>query len=513
METTTLFAENNPTLFRIEMNVPIADFIQCGFEALQIEPGILVSIKEDLDKHALEKKKKRLADAEWIRKQTGSLDLQCTVTSSRKHDQSLGFGRPRISPEEVYLFMILRGYLDSVTDMVACERIRDSITVRALYDNRYGKHVPAKTTIHENINAVSSETKDKILTLQQRMVLEEGLDDFKELTMDSTAVHANSVWPTDSGIIKDSLDRAFQCSQKLNQRYMVPNMMEWFVPRWLKDIRECDFLINTAAGRKGTKRKRSRQYRRLYCKAEKVIRHLRSELRKHRVTYSTAVLLPSVEARLSRDLSLIDSLLGTAEEVISYSGKRVCEGKSVPASEKVMSLSDGSAAMIKKGSREPVVGYRPQVCRSRNGFVTALHVPQGNAADSPQLYSMVMESIHNTGTVPEKVSADDGYSSSKGLEQLKWIPGVFHVSLSGSKGKALTGDENWFSEELTKLRKNRSAVESLMFILKYVYNFGKVRRRGIDAVRDELMEKAIAYNIMRMVHLRRERRKQIPLAS
>ena len=52
-----------------------------------------------------------------------------------------------------------------------------------------------------------------------------------------------------------------------------------------------------------------------------------------------------------------------------------------------------------------------------------------------------------------------------------------------------------------------------MFVLKYVFNFGRVRRRGIHAVRTELMEKAIDYNFMRIIHLRKERRKEIPLAS
>ncbi|PIE51486.1 hypothetical protein CSA37_11570, partial [Candidatus Fermentibacteria bacterium] len=179
METTTLFAENNPTLFRIEMDVPLADFIQCGIEALQMDPGILDGIRQDLDQHALEKKRKRLADAEWKRKQTGSFDLECTVMPSGRHEQSLGCGRPRMSPEEVYLFILLRGYFGSVTNRIACERIRDSITIRAFYGNQFGKHLPAKTTILENINAVSPETKRRILALQQRMVLEEGLDDFK----------------------------------------------------------------------------------------------------------------------------------------------------------------------------------------------------------------------------------------------------------------------------------------------------------------------------------------------
>jgi hypothetical protein len=44
-----------------------------------------------------------------------------------------------------------------------------------------------------------------------------------------------------------------------------------------------------------------------------------------------------------------------------------------------------------------VVGYRPQLARSRGGFVTALVLPRDNAADSPHFVPMVKEQI----TIPE----------------------------------------------------------------------------------------------------------------
>jgi len=56
-------------------------------------------------------------------------------------------------------------------------------------------------------------------------------------------------------------------------------------------------------------------------------------------------------------------------------------------------------------------------------------------------------------------------------------------------------DDEWFSKELSELRRNRSAVESLMLVLKYVFNFGRVIRRSILAVRAELMESGKANNL------------------
>jgi hypothetical protein len=53
----------------------------------------------------------------------------------------------------------------------------------------------------------------------------------------------------------------------------------------------------------------------------------------------------------------------------------------VPIVEKIISLSDSDASFIVKGGWNTVVGYRPQLARSRSGFVSALVLPQGNAAD------------------------------------------------------------------------------------------------------------------------------------
>ncbi len=56
---------------------------------------------------------------------------------------------------------------------------------------------------------------------------EECLDDFREVTFDSTTVRANSTWPTDSGIVLYSLERAYRNSQLAQHqvRYTKPDAM------------------------------------------------------------------------------------------------------------------------------------------------------------------------------------------------------------------------------------------------------------------------------------------------
>ena len=66
--------------------------------------------------------------------------------------------------------------------------------------------------------------------------------------------------------------------------------------------------------------------------------------------------------------------------------------------------------------------------------------------------------------------------------------------------------QEWESEAYTVARDDRSAVESLMFTLKYGFDFGRVARRGLEPVRAELLEKVLAYNFCRLAACRRAAR-------
>ena len=85
-----------------------------------------------------------------------------------------------------------------------------------------------------------------------------------------------------------------------------------------------------------------------------------------------------------------------------------------------------------------MLGYRPQLARSGAGFVTALVLPRGNATDSPHLVPMVKEQLTNTGVLPSMASADDGYSTQQGREEVLGL-GVKVFSISGAKGNRKSG--------------------------------------------------------------------------
>jgi hypothetical protein len=203
-------------------------------------------------------------------------------------------------------------------------------------------------------------------------------------------------------------------------------------------------------------------------------------------------LAPSWRLKAEEALGLVGEDLATLEQAANVCERRVMGQEKVPVAEKIISLSDSDASFIVKGGWNTVVGYRPQLARSGSGFVTALVLPRGNAADSPHFVTMVKEQIVKTGVVPSTASADDGYSTQQGRDQVLCL-GLKVVSISGAKGKNIIEPQQWKSQPYRQARAERSAMESLVFTLKEGFEFGEMMRRTHENVLAEMLEKVLAY--------------------
>jgi len=404
----------------------------------------------------------------------------------------------------VLWFLMIRGYLGSITSVAARTFMGESTSLRDhLYRHGFNKG-PGTTTILENINAVSETTRTLILEKELEWVLQEGLDEFDELTIDSTAVWANSAWPTDSRMILGLLSRAHRVGQSLDAFGLRPCRRGW-MDRWLREMKTLDFELDMAGKKKA---KLHQGYRKFLRREGKALGHLEQERDRvgDEVVARLQSVAPSVAQVLERTWKRMGMDVAAARKQIDLTRERVFEGARVKASERTLSLSDESAAMICKGGREPVLGYKPKLIRSKNGFVVTVNLKEGNPADSAELEPVVREAIGLSGVIPRIVSADDGYASREGKQEIEQM-GIEIVSISGSKGRRLTAPELWESETYREARHSRSAVESLMFTVKYRFGFGRVGRVGLAAVRAELLERVLVYNLIRIITQQRRSKK------
>ena len=244
------------------------DYLDEVDELVEFAPEIIGAIEQDLDTHARKKKLLRMKDRKFFESVTDDLPQLDIAEHNILADQlGLAVGRPRMSGYAVYLFLMLRGFLGSLTSKTAQRFLRESMSLFAFLQMRELK-MPAWTTILENVNLVSHATRELIFNRQIEFVLKEDLDDFRELTIDSTSVKANSRWPTDGKILNGILGRAHRLGQKLHV-FGLKDFRKGWVPRWLDEMDKLEFQICLSAGKPKSRGKMKKHYRKLLSRGEK----------------------------------------------------------------------------------------------------------------------------------------------------------------------------------------------------------------------------------------------------
>jgi IS5 family transposase len=489
------------------LNSELHQFLVETHRIVEFEPAILDRIESDLDAHGLKKKLLREADRRFLEGQTPDLiNLQVELRQVDPTTMELEVGRPRLEPYLVYLFLMLRGRFGGCKNQDARLLQEESITLRWWLEN-LELSLPPASTLSENLNAVSNLTRDFIHKAQLRYIIDEGLDDFGSLYLDSTAIKANTERPTDSGLITKLVERICRRGSKLD-RFGLPNFKPSGLEQLQEELRRMHREIGFCTGKAKSQSKLKKLYYRLLRRGRRVCKRFERELMAVKGALSNHEQLPPSQRVLAEEvIQLIAADIEAIGQVASAGERRIFSQEKVPSSQKVISISDGDAAFIVKGGWNTVIGYRPQVGRSGRGFVSALIVPEGNAADSTQLVEVVLDHWERSGVLPQLVSSDDGYCDRSAREDLL-NAGVEVVSISGAKGKKITGIEQWNRPDYRAARSNRSAVESLMFTLKEGYEFGRLLRRENENVRAELTEKILAYNIAQIIRVRERRTRE-----
>jgi len=484
----------------------LSRLISEGLALGQANPHVLSAIDKDRDIVALRKKEARIEDNHWLNTHgRPDLGFDYTESSDWLDRLELGCGRERMPAILVLVFILIRGYFGGFKDRKTATTLAESRTLEILLMN-FGIKMPGASTILDNVNPVTPATLELIIDAQIKRAIFEGLDDFKSLVFDSTACAGNTAWPTDSGTIMGLSFRGEHLLRSLH-KHGITLRLPAVVQVMLATIADLHKRIQLSAGKKDSAKTRGKLYRKQMKLARKVRKALDSARARALGKVAGLEMVPSQRRTITKILELAAEDISNLGVAITNADKRINKDIKVDTKDKIVSLSDDDAAMIVKGQRDPIVGYKPQIGRSENGFITAIIVPSGNAADSSQLRPIVDASIKRTGVTPSTLSFDDGYTNAKDREHYLSI-GIKIVSFSGSKGKNIIPAEDYDSIAYKKARNDRSAVESLMFTLKHNHDLDRMMRRGIDNVRAEMLEKAIAYNFFRLIKLRKNAEKE-----
>jgi IS5 family transposase len=341
-------------------------------------------------------------------------------------------------------------------------RIAESPTLQAFI--RLGhRSVPDYTFLNKAFKALRPETWMKVNEELRRYAVKECEVDVSKIRADTTVIESNIRYPTDSSLLWDSyrvltrLLRAVRaevpelCPHRFHDRKVKKDLV--YVNRYFR------------SGSKARKRLAKSRFRRLHQAVCRLL-NIAEPLSKI-VPNSDNVILRGLGTELEHYLGIIRIVCDTAE-------RAGLKGETVPASERVFSIFEEHAELIKRGKRSKPVefGHAVWLAQSRSKFITGYEVMKKKVADSELLEEITRQHKSSFHKYPELLTADTGFRAKpeKMVKIHKDVPTVAVPGRGLSRGNIETCWHHF-----------RAGIEGSISVLKRAFRLSVCMYRGFKS--------------------------------
>lgn len=334
--------------------------------------------------------------------------------------------------------------------------------------------IPRKSALQATISRIKDATWEKMNQLFVRDMFDSGFEPGDRLRIDSTVAESHILSPTDSKLLYDCL------------RVMV---------RVLKRTRSLTNVTYVNHSRRAKS-----NYFAAHCAKNDDSRYcfykrLLKDVDKTRVSLHEALEVLKTKPNETIWVGKIESLLPLVAQVMDQTTRRVMEGESVPAEEKIVSIFEDHADIIKKGGRQVQFGHKINLTSGRTGIIYDVVIEDGNPGDSTRLLPMLERHKEIYGELPVDIAADGGYASQENLTASKEM-GIDNVAFHKRVGleiSDMTGDEWLFRE----LRNFRAGIEAGISYLKRCFGLGRITWKGWDRFCASIHLSIFTHNLIR----------------
>jgi len=359
--------------------------------------------------------------------------------------------------------------------------LEDSSSFRAFARLPLGLR-PQKSVLQRTIAAIRAETWGKINQAILLSACALKIETGTKIRIDSTVTDALMHPPTDSTLLVDSMR---VMGRLLQMAVTLPggDILSW--RNQMRLARKRALAIQYSRG----KEKKARLYRDLIVATEATVAAVRR---------ADLCLAPSIAAEVWRLQA--EHYLPLIEQIIRQTRRRVLEGETVPAGEKLVSLFEPHADIIVKSRRGVQYGHKLNLTSGRQGLILDVVIEAGNPADSACFGTMLDRHIAFYGKAPRQAAADGGYASRDNLKQAKEL-GVTDVAFHkkcGLKIEDMVGSK-WIYR---RLRNFRAGIEAGISCLKRAYGLTRCTWRGLDHFKSYIWSSITAYNLALFVRLK-----------
>lgn len=244
--------------------------------------------------------------------------------------------------------------------------------------------------------------------------------------LDSTVVETNIHYPTDSSLLWDSFRTLSRLLSEIRNEQPVLGIINRFHDKKIKKL--YTYISRNASSKsKATQRKVKRHYRTLIQRVQWI--------------YSVGqAILVQLEPS-SREAQLLAHYLPLVFKITDQADKRVLQGKTVPANEKLYSLFEAHTELIKRGKAGKPVEFGHKILVSQTGekFIHHYQVLR-TRCDDIELLNPALEAHHSVfGQLPEVLAADKGFY--KSMDQIQELESKITTVSIAKKGRRTAEEE------------------------------------------------------------------------
>jgi IS5 family transposase len=245
------------------------------------------------------------------------------------------------------------------------------------------------------------------------------------LRVDTSVTETNIHYPTDSSLLDDA---ARVLSRWLVQaQHLVRPKTATAKAQFRDRHRQAHHLAVQIArlARKGAKQGENtarRQYRQLVRVVETLLQQ---------AAYAQDCLRDDARLKAQAVIEVLAYYVPLVERVVAQTTRRVFEGQTVPAAEKLVSLFEPDTAIIRRGKAKPhdtEFGCKVWFSEVEGGLISEYVLQHGNPSDTERVIPSVKQHRKLFGRAPHTLSADRGMHSVKNEQRARQL-GVKQVSL------------------------------------------------------------------------------------
>ncbi len=338
-----------------------------------------------------------------------------------------------------------------------------------------------KSALNSNIKKISEQIWEVIFRDLLGHAKDENIEKGRKVRIDCTVVETNIHKPLDSV-------QLFDCVRVLTRKLQEAR------DRVGKKINFCDHY----------RRAKRRMIGIQYAKSEKQRKPLYIDLLKiTRKTIGYATRAGGIlEQSCATDLWLIPLIHeikhynDLSKQVYDQTYRRVIQGETVPADQKVVSIFEEHTDIIIKDSRDTHYGHKICLTGGASNMILDCVILEGNPADTQLVEQMLDRQKEIYGRYPLKVALDGGFASKDNLLKAKDrdIKDVCFSKKRGLDEKDMCRSEYVYK----KLRRFRAGIESGISWLKRSFGLDRCTWKGFRSFKCYVLASVVAANLLTM---------------